>query len=162
MLFRSDEESYITKSDIYLINWFERIPYVQAAAPRMDSSASINVTKNGRVIEEFKIPIVGVDPFRDPRVSTVSDTVVDGKYVLSRNSIVLGSSVAEKLGGSKVGDSLQLQITNRYGEDKVKRFLVSGIVKSPGGQGLDTSAIMHIDALRDMLDRDGEIGRAHV
>ena len=154
----TDEESYITKSDIYLINWFERIPYVQAAAPRMDSSASINVTKNGRVIEEFKIPIVGVDPFRDPRVSTVSDTVVDGKYVLSRNSIVLGSSVAEKLGGSKVGDSLQLQITNRYGEDKVKRFLVSGIVKSPGGQGLDTSAIMHIDALRDMLDRHKETG----
>lgn len=154
----TDEESFITKSDIYLINWFERIPYVQAAAPRMDSSASINVTKNGRLIEEFKIPVVGVDPFRDPRVSTVSDTVVDGQYILSRNSIVIGSSVAEKLGGSKVGDSLQLKITNRYGEDKVKRFLVSGIVKSPGGQGLDTSAIMHIDALRDMLDRDGETG----
>lgn len=155
----TDEESFITKkSDIFLVNWFERIPYVEAAAPRVESSASINVTKNGRIIEEFKVPIVGVDPFRDPRVSTVRDTVTQGQYVLSRNSIVLGSSVAQKLGDAKVGDSIELKITDRHGVDKVKRFLVTGIVQSPGGQGLDTNAIMHIDALRDMLDRQDETG----
>ena len=155
----TDEESFITKkSDIFLVNWFERIPYVEAAAPRVESSASINVTKNGRIIEEFKVPIVGVDPFRDPRVSTVQQTVTQGQYVLSRNSIVLGSSVAQKLGDAKVGDSLEVKITDRHGVDKVKRFLVTGIVQSPGGQGLDTNAIMHIDALRDMLDRQDETG----
>ncbi|HSA97859.1 MAG TPA: FtsX-like permease family protein [Candidatus Nitrosotenuis sp.] len=154
----TDEESFITKSDVFLVNWFERIPYVEAAAPRVESTASINVTKNGRVIEEFKVPLVGVDPFRDPRVSTVHETVTDGQYVFSRNSIVLGSSVASKLGDAKVGDSLKLKVTDRRGEDKVKRFLITGIVQSPGGQGLDTSAIIHIDALRDMLDRSGESG----
>src|SRR5574338_56590 len=155
----TDEKSLITKkSDIFLVNWFERIPYVEAAAPRVESSASINVTKNGRIIEEFKVPIVGVDPFRDPRVSTVQQTVTQGQYVLSRNSIVLGSSVAQKLGDAKVGDSIELKITDRHGVDKVKRFLVTGIVQSPGGQGLDTNAIMHIDALRDMLDRQDETG----
>jgi len=154
----TDEESFITKSDIFLVNWFERIPYVEAAAPRVESTASINVTKNGRVIEEFKVPLVGVDPFRDPRVSTVHETVTEGQYVFSRNSIVLGSSVASKLGDAKIGDSLELKVTNRRGEDKVKRFLITGIVQSPGGQGLDTSAIVHIDALRDMLDRGGETG----
>jgi lipoprotein-releasing system permease protein len=40
----TDEESFITKSDIFLVNWFERIPYVEAASPRMQSSASINST----------------------------------------------------------------------------------------------------------------------
>ncbi len=154
----TDEESFITKSDIFLVNWFERIPYVEAAAPRVQSSASINVTKGGKLIEEFSVQIVGVDPFRDPRVSTVYQTVTDGQYVLSRNSIVVGSSVAEDLGGVRVGDNLKLKVTDRRGEDQIRRFLVSGIVQSPGGQGLDRSVVIHIDALRDMLDRDGETG----
>ena len=154
----TDEESFITKSDVFLVNWFERIPYVEAAAPRVQSSASINATKNGRLIEEFGVQIVGVDPFRDTRVSTVHETVTEGQYVLSRNSIVVGSSVAEDLGGVRVGDSLQLQVVDRRGEDQIRRFLVTGIVISPGGQGLDRSAVIHIDALRDMLGRDGETG----
>ena len=155
----TDEESYITKkSDVFLVNWFERIPYVEAAAPRLDSSASINATRNGKIIEQFKIPVVGVDPFLDPQVSTVSKTVVEGQYVLSRNSIVLGSSVVKKLGDVRLGDSVDIKVTNRHGEDKIKRLRITGIVQSPGGQGLDTSAIMHIDTLRDMLDRHKETG----
>ena len=153
-----DEEGYITKSDIYLVNWFERVPYVEAAAPRLESTASINVTKNGKRIEDFRVPVVGVDPFRDPQVSTVYKTVEQGQYVFSRNSIVVGSSVASDLGDVRIGDSLKLKITNRYGEDVIKQFLISGIANSPGGQGLDTSVIIHIDTLRTMLDRHGETG----
>jgi lipoprotein-releasing system permease protein len=155
----TDEEGYITKSDIFLVNWFERIPYVEAAAPRMDSSASINVTKGGKRIEEFRVPVVGVDPFRDTRVSTVHETVTAGQYITTRNSIVVGSSVARDLGNIQVGDSLKIKITDRHGVDQLKNFVVTGIVTSPGGQGLDTSVIMHIDTLRDMLDRDGETGQ---
>ncbi len=154
----TDEESFITKSDVFLVNWFERIPYVEAAAARVQSSASINVTKNGKLIEDFKVPVIGVDPFRDPRVSTAHETVTDGQYVLSRNSVVVGSRVVKDLGDIHVGDSLKLKITDRRGEDQVRRFIVTGIVTSPGGQGLDSEVIMHIDALRDMLDRDGETG----
>ncbi|HXW02287.1 MAG TPA: FtsX-like permease family protein [Candidatus Nitrosotenuis sp.] len=154
----TDEEDFITKSDVFLVNWLERIPYVEAASSRMGSSVSINVTKNGKLIEEFQIPVVGVDPFRDPRVSTVHETVKEGQYVFSRNSIVVGSSVARDLGGVRVGDSLQVQVTDRFGQDQIRRFLVTGIATSPGGQGLDTSVIVHIDALRDMLSRDGETG----
>jgi lipoprotein-releasing system permease protein len=95
---------------------------------------------------------------RDPRVSTAYQTITDGQFVSSRNSIVIGSRVVDDLGGAKVGDSVKLKITDRRGEDQVRRFLVTGIVTSPGGQGLDSEVIMHIDALRDMLDRDGETG----
>lgn len=154
----TDEESFITKSDVFLVNWFERIPYVEAAAARVQSSASINVTKNGKLIEDFKVPVIGVDPFRDPRVSTAHETVTDGQYVLSRNSVVVGSRVVKDLGDIHVGDSLKLKITDKRGEDQIRRFIVTGIVTSPGGQGLDSEVIMHIDALRDMLDRDGETG----
>ena len=117
MLFRS----------VFLVNWFERIPYVEAAAARVQSSASINVTKNGKLIEDFKVPVIGVDPFRDPRVSTAHETVTDGQYVLSRNSVVVGSRVVKDLGDIHVGDSLKLKITDRRGEDQVRRFIVTGI-----------------------------------
>jgi len=154
----TDEEDYIDKSDLALVGWFERIPYVEAAAPRLSSTASINMTKFGERIEETRIPVVGVDPLRDIRASTVHETVTEGQFVFSRNSIVLGSSVAEDLGGAKVGDSVKMKIVDRYGQDQIRRFIVTGIAKSPGGQGFDYSVVVHIDTLRDMMDRDGYTG----
>lgn len=154
----SDEENYIDKADIVLINWFERIPGVEAAAARMDSTASINATASGKKTEEFRIPVVGIDPFRDPHVSTIHDTVGDGQFVFARNSIVLGSRVARDLGGVQVGDDVKLKFVDRHGEDKLKRFVVTGITSSAGGQGLDGSAVVHIDTLRSILGRTDETG----
>jgi len=154
-IYVTDEEDFIEKSDLVLVNWFERIPYVEAATPRMSSTASINVTKFGQRIEEFRVPLVGVDPVTDVEASTIY-TTVDGEYVASRNTAVVGSSVARDLGGVIVGDNIKLKVTDRHGEDQTKRFIVTGIASSPGGQGLDTSIIFHIDTLRDMLDRDDD------
>jgi len=154
----TDEEDYIDKSDLTLVSWFERIPYVEAATPRLSSTASINMTKFGERIEETRVPVVGVDPLRDIRASTVHETVTEGQFVFSRNSIVLGSSVAEDLGGAQVGDSVKMKIVDRYGQDQIRRFIVTGIAKSPGGQGFDYSVVVHIDTLRDMMDRDGYTG----
>lgn len=155
-IYVTDEEDFIDKSDTVLVNWFERIPYVDAATPRLSSQVSINSTAFGERIEEFQIPIVGVDPYTDPEASTIHRTVTEGDYVLSRNSMVVGSIVAKDLGGVQIGDSLQVKVVDRWGQDQTKRFLISGISNSPGGQGLDTSVIVHIDTLRDMLDRTGE------
>ncbi len=154
----TDESDYIDKSDLSLVNWFERIPYVEAAAPRLSSTAEMNMTKNGMRYEETRIPIVGVDPFRDIRTSTVHETVSEGNYVFSRNSIVLGSNVAKDLGGAQVGDSVKVKVVDRWGEDQIRRFTVSGIAKSPGGQGFDYTVVIHIDTLRDMLSRSGQTG----
>jgi len=154
----TDEADYIDKSDLSIVSWFERIPYVEAAAPRLSSTAEITLTKNGKEIEETRIPIVGIDPFRDVRASTVHETVSEGSYVFSRNSIVLGSNVARDLGGAQVGDSAKVLVVDRWGEDQVRRFTVSGIAKSPGGQGFDYTAVIHIDSLRDMMNRQGETG----
>ena len=154
----TDEEDYIDKSDNSLVSWFERIPYVYAATPRLDTSASINITKYGNRIEDTRVPVVGVDPHRDVRASTVHQTISEGQYVFSRNSIVLGSSVARDLGNATVGDSVKVKIVDRYGRDQLKRFIVTGIADSPGGNGFDYNAVVHIDTLRDMMDRDGFTG----
>ena len=154
----TDEADFIEKSDISLVNWFERIPYVEAATPRLSSTAEINMTKNGKLIEETRIPIVGVDPLRDIHASRVHETVDDGSYVFSRNSIVLGSNVARDLGGAQVGDSVKVLIVDRWGADQVRRFNVVGIAQSPGGQGFDYTAVVHIDTLRDMMQREGDTG----
>ncbi len=154
----TDEADYIDKSDLSIVNWFERIPFVEAAAPRLSSTAEIEILKNGKLIEETRIPIVGIDPFRDIRASTVHETVTEGNYVFSRNSIVLGSNVARDLGEAQVGDSIKVLVVDRWGEDQIRRFTVSGIAKSPGGQGFDYTAVIHIDTLREMMNRQGNTG----
>ncbi len=154
----TDEFDFIDKSDQSMIRWFERIPVVEAATPRLSTTAEMNMTKNGVRIEETRIPLVGVDPFNDIRASTVHETVKNGSYVFSRNSIVLGSNVARDLGGAEVGDSVKVLVVDRWGQDQIRRFTVSGIANSPGGQGFDYSGVIHIDTLRDMMSRPGDTG----
>ena len=154
----TDEFDFIDKSDQSLIRWFERIPDVKAATPRLSATSEMNMTKNGKLIEESRISLVGVDPFNDVRASTAHTTVSDGSYVFSRNSIVLGSTVARDLGGAQVGDSVKVLVVDRWGEDQIRRFLVTGIADSPGGTGFDYSGVIHIDTLRDMMSRHGDTG----
>jgi lipoprotein-releasing system permease protein len=155
----TDEEDFIDKSDLFLVNWFERIPYVEAATPRLSASASMNTTKYGERFEDTRISILGVDPLRDMRTSTAFETISDGQFVFSRNSIVLGSWIARDNGNLQPGDTVKLKIVNRWGQDQIKQFVISGISTSAGGQGFDNTALIHIDTLRDMLDRNGETGQ---
>ena len=43
----TDEFDFIEKSDQSIIRWFERIPDVKAATPRLSTTAEMNMTKNG-------------------------------------------------------------------------------------------------------------------
>lgn len=151
----TDEEDYITKSDTVLTGWFGRMPYVTAATPRISASASVNATSAEGRVQEYGVPVVGIDPVTDRLASGIHRTVTEGEYVSSRNSMVLGSVVARDLGGIGVGDSVRIKITDRWGQDQLRRFPVSGISGTAGGQGLDTSMIMHIDTLRDLMSRQG-------
>ena len=158
----TDEASLIEKSDTTILNWFERIPYVEAAAPRLSTTGEINITRNGQLIQEPRVRLLGVDPLRDVRASAAHQTVSEGNYVYARNSIVLGANVVRDLGDVRLGDSIQVGVTDRWGQDQVRRFIVSGIASSPGGQGLDYTAIIHIDTLRDMMAREGYTGSVMV
>ena len=155
-------KGYIDESDAVLLGTLERIPYVEAAAPRLSTAATMTISKNGQSIEEFRVPLTGVDPLRDVRASTIHETVVEGQYVFARNSMVLGAIVARDMGGAQVGDSIEVTVTDRWGQEQTRRFIVTGIARSPGGQGFDYTAIVHIDTLRDMLDRAGSSERIMV
>ena len=100
----TSEESFITKSDLYLVNWFNRIPEVDAAASRLYSTGTLETSNFGKEYELNQVSLVGVDPFRDIQVSTAHQTVSDGQYVFARNSITLGSALTNDLGDLGVGD----------------------------------------------------------
>ena len=151
-----EEDSTIERSHLVYTNWFERVSIIQAATQRLSGSADIEFRNAGQENEEFDVPVVGVDPVTDVQASTIHTTVSDGQYVYARNSIVVGETVSQDLGGIKVGDNIKLKITNQWGVEESKRFMVTGISKTAGGQGFDTSVIIHIDTLRSMLDRPNE------
>ena len=151
-----EEDSTIERSHLVYTNWFERVSIIQAATPRLSGSADIEFRNAGQENEEFDVPVVGVDPVTDVQASTIHTTVSDGQYVYARNSIVVGETVSQDLGGISVGDNIKLKITNQWGVEESKRFMVTGISKTAGGQGFDTSVIIHIDTLRSMLDRPNE------
>jgi len=149
------QEDFITRSDFMLINWLERIPYVQAAAPRLESVASINSTVNGQTIKKYDVPVTGVNPALDIAASTMYQTV-QGQYVSFRNSIVLGALVDRDLGYPQIGDTVKLKFKDQHGNDVLKRFTIVGITQTAGSVGLDNSVIINIDTLREILDRPHE------
>ncbi len=152
------QEDFITKSDFVLVNWLERIPYVQAAAPRLDSVAQVNSTVNGQLIKDYQVPVIGVNPVLDKEASTIFTTIGQGEFVSFRNSIVLGALVARDLGDPQIGDTVKLKFKDRYGNDVLKRFTIVGITQTAGSVGLDNSAIINIDTLREIIGRPHESG----
>ena len=146
------QEDFIKKPAFVLVNWLERIPYVQAAAPRIDYSAQINSTVNGQLIKDYQVPVIGVDPVLDKEASTMYQTV-EGQYVSFRNSIVLGAIADRDLGYPQIGDTVKLKFKDQHGNDVFKRFTVVGITKTAGSVGLDNSVIVNIDTLREIIDR---------
>ena len=151
-----EEEGTIQRSHVVYTNWFERVPLVKSATPRLSGNADIEFRSMGQFHEEFDVPVVGVEPVSDILASKIHTTISEGQYVYARNSIVVGETVARDLGGVRVGDNLKLIMTNQGGEEESKRFVVTGISKTAGGQGFDTSVIIHIDSLRSLLDRPDE------
>ena len=178
------EEGTIERSASVYTAWLERFSAVKAATPRLGGTADIEFLSMGKINEEYDVSVLGVEPVSDIQASKIHETVDEGQYVYARNSIVVGETVARDLGGCyvgvqsalrgggedptvtgdqidadckvKVGNNIKLIMENRVGEKVSKRFVVSGISKTAGGQGFDNSVIVHIDTLRSMLDRPDE------
>ncbi len=157
-VFISKQGDFITRSDFMLVNWLDRIPYVQAAAPRLEYSAlSINSTVNGQLIQDINapVPVLGVKPEWDVQASTLYQTV-QGQYVSYRDSIVLGALVDRDLGYPQIGDTVKIKFKDQFGNDVLKRFVIVGISKTAGSQGFDNGVIINIDTLREIMARPGQ------
>ncbi len=116
----------------------------------------MNATKNGQTIEEHRISLVGIKPVSDMQTSTIHEHVANPQLIPNRNSIVLGEMIARDLGGLEAGDRIDVKVEDRRGQDQVRQFTVSDIASIYGAFGFES--YVHIDTLREMLDRDGETG----
>ena len=149
---------FITRNDFELINWLDRIPWVQAATPRLFTSVySINATVDGQLVQDYNVPftMVGVNPFWDEQASTLYKAV-KGQYVSTRDSIVLGILVDRDLGYPKIGDTVKLKVHDQFGNDVLKRFVIVGTSETAGNNGYDNGAIINIDTMREMIQRPGQ------
>lgn len=149
---------FITRPEFELINWLNRIPWVNASAPRLFTNVySINSTINGQLIQDYNVPftLVGIKPEWDEQASTLYQ-YVKGQYVTTRDSIVLGVLVDRDLGYPRIGDTVKLKVHDQYGNDVLKRFVIVGISQTAGNNGYDNGAIIDIDTLRDMIKRPGQ------
>jgi len=151
----TDRDGNIQRPDMEMIGFLHNRGTVEGATVRLLDSASINNTRAAIPIRAYGVPVVGVLPENEAKATKLVDTIVEGTFLTSRDSIVIGSSVAEDLKAG-VGDPLRLKLTGRQGEEVLERFTVVGISKTAGGLGFDTSAIMDIEKLREMTGRDGE------
>jgi lipoprotein-releasing system permease protein len=149
----TDRDGDIEKPDRQLIGFLENTGMVQGATVRLSDVAAINNTRTPVPVRAYGVPIVGVLPQEEVDATRLTDTVVQGAFLTSRDSIVLGASVAEDL-GARIGDPVRVKVTDESGNEQTKRFTVVGISKTAGGLGFDTSAIVHIESLRDMNGRD--------
>ena len=154
----SDQSSNIKISENNLISWFEKIPSVDAAAPRLHDTGDIEFRKNGQLVEEFRVMLVGVDPLKDPTASKLYQNMEQGTFVRTKNSVVVGFTMAEKL-NVNLNDRIRIILIDKFGEEQKRYFTVTGITKNSGGFAYDFGVILHIDALRDMTDRSDETGQ---
>ncbi len=149
----TDRDGNIERPDREMIGFLENTGMVEGATVRLTDSASINNTSSAVPVRAYGIPVIGVLPDEELDATRIADTIVEGTFLVSRHSIILGSSVAEDLDAG-IGDPMSLKVTDRSGNDQTERFTVVGISKTAGGLAFDTSVIIDIETLRDMTGRD--------
>ena len=149
----TDRDGNIERPDREMIGFLENTGMVEGATVRLTDSASINNTSSAVPVRAYGIPVIGVLPDEELDATRIADTIVEGTFLVSRHSIILGSSVAEDLDAG-IGDPMRLKVTDRSGNDQTERFTVVGISKTAGGLAFDTSVIINIETLRDMTGRD--------
>lgn len=151
----TDRDGNIQRSDREMIGFLKNMGSVEGATVRLVEVASINNTRTSVPVRAYGVPLIGVIPEREADATRLRETVVEGTFLTSRDSIVLGKSVADDL-GARVGDPVKVKVTGRQGAAVVERFTVAGISGTAGGLGFDTSAVVDIDTLREMTGRQGE------
>ena len=150
----TDRDGNIEKPDRELIGFLENTGMmVEGATVRLSDVAAINNTRTPVPVKAYGVPIIGVLPQEEADATRLTNTVVQGTFLTSRDSIILGDSVAEDL-DTRIGDPVQVKVIDQSGNVQTKRFTVVGISKTAGGLGFDTSAIVHIETLRDMNGKD--------
>lgn len=136
------------------------VPGVVGVSPRLDTGAFFEYhwqdkqspTDRGR---DGNWPIIGIDPAMDASVTSISERMVQGSYLVAgdRDMIVLGVDISgspgesgNNLGGVLVGDTVRLT----YGNGVQKEYTVKGIFQTRE-MSADRMAFITRDEMVDVL-----------
>lgn len=162
-----DDHIYITGAP-EIVKRVSNIPTVVAVAPHYKTSAqfSFDPDKNNLHVTRRGYQIIGVDPLLEPKVTKISHSIIEGRYLEpnDRNNIVIGAEVAgggrgsfEKIsmGGVNVGDKVRVT----YSKGIAREYNVVGIFKT-GMDGIDVMTFVtrkEFEAVHGIADSAHEI-----
>lgn len=112
-----------------LIASLEKTPGVHAVTSRVEVAGLLSVGKRTAGVQ-----MVGVDPVREPRVSTLPNTLNEGDFLKQPKDpeafpIVLGKGLAKRL-RAKIGDEVVFMGQAADGSMAAEIFVLSGIVET--------------------------------
>lgn len=124
-----------------LLQRLDATPGVRGVAPRVVGFGLIS-----KASATYGVALYGVDPLREPRVSSLLERMVEGEFVGDGDgSVVLGQRLAQNL-GAEIGDELLLYSSAYSLETAYELFRVSGIMRLPEAALDRTLAVL---SLRD-------------
>jgi putative ABC transport system permease protein len=149
-------EYYIEDAE-ELIDQLEKLPEVDFAAPRIKTSAMLNIND-----KNYYSQLLGIDPEKEKRFNVMHEKIVEGEYLSSDSEgILVGSGFAEKFDlhtGS--GQRITFLSPTVYNSVSIKSFEITGIF-SYGIKSLDerllVAPIEKVQALVKMGDGTSEI-----
>lgn len=131
---------------------------VMGVAPRVVSGGLVSTdAKTAGAI------IVGVDPEREARSTTMMKKVRDGRFLEpgDQKVAVVGTTLARNM-GLKVGDEIQLMVQSFYGSLELAFFRVKGTVET-GSPDFDQSLlVLPLSATQEIFELDDMITEASV
>lgn len=135
-----------------LVRQAESIAGVTVAAPRVNAFAIL-----ARGDRSYAASVIGVDPVREPQVSTLASRIIAGRYLQASDSdaAILGDVLARNL-GVKVGDRVSLLGSGRDGSVAADVLTAAGLYHS-GILALDRSILeMPLARAQDTFGMQGE------
>ncbi len=160
-----DEDYYLEKISS-IESALLQLPDVEAAAPRLLSSAYIEYKWKEKVSQSDKgksgtWEIVGIDPHKEKEVTIVHESMIEGSYLDpdDRDQIVLGVEITGgegavtseflTLGGVHTGDKVRLTYPNGV----QREYTVKGIFRAREMTRVDHQAYVTRKELASVLDR---------
>jgi len=147
---------YFLRLDPDLVHTLDTLPEVRGWAPRVVSFALLS-----KDLESQGVALLGIDPRREPTVTTLPRRVRAGRFLATGGSreIVLGARLARRL-GARLGDRLLVYGVAYSLESAYDLFTLVGTITLPDAALERSLALLTLRDARDFLvygDRVSEI-----
>ncbi|MFI5320500.1 MAG: ABC transporter permease [Myxococcota bacterium] len=102
------------------------------------------------------VRVVGVDPSREPSVSTLATFVAEGEWLGAPRRILIGAGLARRLRAG-VGDKVVIAVQDAAGDLTGEALRVAGVLNAPSRELDESVAILRLDDAQRLFGVSGEI-----